>query len=93
MNATEGITMSYKYRTPEQDAAIRANWYDALLSVSEGWQLSPAIGYGFTDEDLEELKRIYHTAGRRMAYNMQRKIIDLLTDCNFHTEARELQAA
>ena len=71
----------------ERDAAIRSNWGVALAMVDDGTQLSQAIGWGFDDADIETLFALYK-AGKH-----QQKILDLLEDCNFHSEVRELLAA
>lgn len=58
-------------------AEISANWAAALESVEEGSMLSSAIGFGFRKDDLKELLAL-HKAGKH-----QRKIEELLVDCNF----------
>ena len=65
----------------ERDAEIRSDWSAALASVEEGEELSMAIGWGFTDEDIKELARLHK------AKQHQEKIECLLVDCNFITAA------
>ena len=64
---------------------VRSNWDKALASVKRGEDLSQIIDWGFYDEDIEELARL-HKAGKH-----KEKILDLLTDCNFHTEAADFE--
>lgn len=59
---------------------IRSDWNHALESVEGGCNLSYAIGWGFTQQDLIVLCAL-HRAGKH-----QQKIVDLLEDCNFHRE-------
>ena len=65
----------------QREEEIRSDWAAALASVDEGEQLSMAIGWGFTDEDIKELARL-HKDGQ-----YQEKIECLLVDCNFITAA------
>ena len=59
-------------------------WYDELEAAEYGSDLSAKINYGFTNSDLLILMTM-HEAG-----NFRKKIEDLLTDCNFHTECKLL---
>lgn len=59
---------------------IRKDWNKALESVENGCSLSGAIEWGFTEQDLFVLCCL-HEIGKH-----QQKIVDLLEDCNFHTE-------
>ena len=59
---------------------IRKDWAAALKSVKHGRELSRRIEYGFSGNDLMALARL-HKANR-----YRKKIEQLLTDCNFHTE-------
>lgn len=61
---------------------IRADW-EAALNTMEYGEIAKEIGWGFTDEDLQELIRL-HKAGI-----CRQQIEDLLTDCNFHTECAD----
>lgn len=58
---------------------IRENWEEVLETVDYE-DISKAIGWGFTHEDLQELMEL-HKVGK-----YREKIEDLLEDCNFHTE-------
>lgn len=62
------------------DANIRRDFYSALKKVKHGRELSGKLGYGFSKRDLEELAKLYKSNKCR------RKIEELLTDCNFHSE-------
>lgn len=60
---------------------IRRDWSKALKDVKRGAQLSNLVSYALSDRDLANLAEIYLQGNK----NMQEKIEDLLTDCNFHT--------
>ena len=62
------------------EEAIRKDWNTALESVNDGSSLSAIIRWGFAQQDLIVLCAL-HRAGKH-----QQKIVDLLEDCNFHTE-------
>lgn len=64
----------------QKSAEVRHDWPAALRGVIKVRQLSYTINYGFSEDDIAELARL-HKAGR-----YRKKIEDLLTDCNFHTE-------
>ena len=66
-----------------RSAEVRKDWRKALRSVKCGESLSGAIGYGFFRSDIATLARL-HKANR-----FRRKIEDLLSDCNFHTESAD----
>ena len=66
-----------------RSAEVRRDWEKALRSVRKGEALSGAIGYGFTHNDIVTLAKL-HKANR-----FRRKIEDLLSDCNFHTESAD----
>ena len=66
--------------------SIRLNWAAALKDVRHGYELSGAIDYGFSMQDLMVLGSL-HEAGL-----YQTRIRELLQDCNFHTESRLLSA-
>lgn len=66
-----------------RSAEVRKDWRKALRSVKRGESLSGAIGYGFSRSDIATLARL-HKANR-----FRRKIEDLLSDCNFHTESAD----
>lgn len=67
----------------ERELEIRRDWLKALDGVRHGADLSCDIGFGFYEEDLKELARL-HKAG-----NYKFKILELLYDCNFHTECEK----
>lgn len=58
---------------------VRLNWYEALDNAECGEALSGVIQWGFSAQDLFVLYCI-HQMG-----DLQKKIEDLLDDCNFHT--------
>lgn len=64
----------------KREIEIRLDWDKALANVEYGTELSLPIDYGFTDQDLFVLCCL-HEAGMH-----REKIVDLLEDCNFHTE-------
>ena len=63
-----------------EDNRIRLDWRKALKEVVYGTELSAAIGWGFTGQDLLVLTCLHEEGMYRQ------KIEDLLEDCNFHTE-------
>lgn len=67
-----------------KEEVIRKDWNAALESVNDGCSLSAIIRWGFTQQDLIVLCAL-HRAGKH-----QQKIVDLLEDCNFHTECGHL---
>lgn len=69
-----------------KEEAIRKDWNAALESVNDGCSLSALIHWGFSQQDLIVLCAL-HKAGKH-----QQKIVDLLEDCNFHTECGLLDA-
>lgn len=62
------------------DANIRRDFYSALKKVKHGSELSWKLGYGLSKRDLKELAKLHKSNKCR------RKIEELLTDCNFHSE-------
>lgn len=62
------------------EVSIRKDFASALRSVRKGYDLSPNIHYSFSKQDIAELAKL-HKANR-----FEKKIEDLLTDCNFHYE-------
>lgn len=62
-------------------AYIRRDFHNALLNVEQGCELSAVLGYGFSGKDLMTLADLHKSNKCR------RKIEELLTDCNFHTQA------
>ena len=65
---------------------VRANWEEALIKWENGEiELSSIIGWGFYPQDLMVLCCL-HECGKH-----QDSIIDLLEDCNFHTECGLLE--
>lgn len=67
-------------------AEIRANWRAALLACADVREISGALKWGFTERDLQELRALYK------AGTCKGRIMALLEDCNFHAEARALEA-
>ncbi|MDU2155957.1 MAG: SNF2-related protein [Clostridium sp.] len=63
--------------------AEKKDWKELLTSYYSIGELSSAIGYGFSDEDIKELAQL-HKEGFE-----QEKIEDLLEDCNFHAEQQD----
>lgn len=63
-----------------EDAEIRLDFAAALRNAKRGTDLSHKLGYGFGSEDLMELMKLHKSN------KFRRKIEDLLTDCNFHSE-------
>ena len=61
---------------------IRADWKSALNAVDKGWDLSAKIQWGFSQQDLIVLGSLYNYGDM----SIRQKIVDLLEDCNFHTE-------
>lgn len=64
---------------------VRSHWLEALDAWSYR-EISDAIDYGFSDEDLDELFQLHKEGYFRT------KIEDLLEDCNFHPECAMLRA-
>ena len=62
------------------------DWDTELACVEHGHELSEVIGYGLTRNDISGLAAL-HKAGKH-----RKKIEELLTDCNFHTECRDFAA-
>lgn len=66
---------------------IRMDWDQALTRWENGEiGISSTIGWGFYPQDLIVLCSL-HRAGRH-----QESIVDLLEDCNFHTECGLIDA-
>ena len=64
---------------------VRENWNEALTRWENGEiVLSPIIGWGFYQQDLLVLSCLHEFGLHRNS------IIDLLEDCNFHTECKLL---
>ena len=61
-------------------AEIRHDFATALRNVKNGRELSKALGYGFTKNDIANLAKLHK------ANKFRKKIEDLLEDCNFHPE-------
>ena len=64
----------------EKAVNIRKDFDSALKNVEHGYELSGALGWGFSKEDIENLAKL-HKADKH-----KEKIEELLEDCNFHTE-------
>ncbi len=65
---------------------IRADFKTAFEHVDNGTELSSILGWGFSTEDIKNLAGIHKNNPE-----YREKIEDLLTDCNFHTEADNFQ--
>ncbi len=63
-----------------RNAKIRLDFATALKNVKKGYELSGQLDYGFSHDDLLNLMELHKSNKYR------KKIEDLLTDCNFHTE-------
>ena len=62
---------------------VRENWDEALTRSENGeLALSAVIHWGFYPQDLLELCRLHEEGKHRDS------IVDLLEDCNFHTECK-----
>ena len=62
---------------------IRQDFDAALSKVKQGEELSSKIGWGFSSRDIRELALLHKKRKHR------KKIEDLLTECNFHTECSD----
>lgn len=69
-----------------KDAQIRLDFASALRNVKKGEALSGPLEYGFGPDDLMQLMELHKTN------KFRKKIEDLLTDCNFHSESTLLSA-
>jgi hypothetical protein len=67
-----------------ENLAIRADFASALSQIEDGACLAARLGWGFSDKDLRQLAEL-HKENR-----FRKKIEDMLTDANFHTEANLL---
>ena len=67
----------------EKQAAIRTDWASALKKAKKGSDLSSDIGFGFSKFDLIKLAKLHK------ANKFRKKIEDLLSDCNYHSECGE----
>lgn len=63
-----------------REVEVRRDYGTALRQVKHGWELSGVIRNGFSKQDLCNLAKLHKSNKYR------RKIEELLTDCNFHTE-------
>jgi hypothetical protein len=63
--------------------AVRRDFLSALKSVKDGSDLSSILNYRFSDDDLKHLAKLHK------ANKCRKKIEDLLTDCNFHSECSD----
>lgn len=64
-----------------RDAEIRLDFASALKSVRDATTLSGELGYGFYSDDLMNLMMLHK------ANKFRKKIENLLTDCNYHSES------
>lgn len=67
----------------EEDVAIRKDWATALRNVRNGEKLSKPIRWSFSGRDISILAKLHKSN------KFRKKIEDLLTDCNFHTECSD----
>lgn len=65
----------------KEDVEIRSDFASALRKVRDGAILAGKLGWAFSDQDLRQLVEL-HRKNR-----FRKKIEDMLTDANFHTEA------
>ena len=65
---------------------IRLDFASALRNAKHGSDLSSMLDYSFSDEDISELAKLHK------ANKFRKKIEDLLTDCNFHSECSLMMA-
>lgn len=63
-----------------RDTEIRLDFASALRNVRHGEALSGVLEWGFAPDDLMELMKLHKSN------KFRKKIEDLLTDCNFHSE-------
>ena len=64
---------------------VRNNWEDAFDQVEHGDELSAIVDYGFDADDLLALAELH-----KNKREYRKKIEELLTDCNYHTECKWL---
>ena len=64
-----------------ENVEIRSDFASALRKVKDGAILAGKLGWAFSDKDLRQLVEL-HRKNR-----FRKKIEDMLTDANFHTEA------
>jgi len=67
----------------EEDVTIRKDWATALKNVRYGEKLSRPIRWSFSGRDISILAKLHKSN------KFRKKIEDLLTDCNFHTECSD----
>ena len=83
-NATAGeeeiINEHLHWDSYQKEAAIRNDFAAAFRGVNNGAELSGALYYSFSEKDIQELAKL-HKANR-----FRKKIEDLLTNCNYHSE-------
>lgn len=78
------VTVNHEYEVKGMsENQEKFNWEAALESVEHGEMLSEEIGFGFSDEDIVELAKLHK------ANKCRDKIVELLVDCNFITEAMD----
>lgn len=65
------------------EVEIRSDFKKALDSVESGIELSCPLDYGFNVEDIKNLAII---CKEDTEDKYRQKVIDLLEDCNFHSE-------
>jgi len=84
IDALERGELSNAYLLTEEQ--IRDDWEAALESDMDYSEIAQAIEWGFTREDIITLMELHRENKHR------RKIEDLLTDCNYHTECKAWSA-
>lgn len=84
-----GETSEYTLECEQKELAtmIRANFSAAFNIVQNGAELSYILDYGFSNADILQLMSLYRID---TANKYRTKILDLLSDCNFHTECNYL---
>lgn len=65
-------------------AVIRKDFHSALKSVKQGSELASKLSYSFSGNELMELAKLHK------GNKCRKKIEQLLTDCNFHSEVGRL---
>lgn len=76
----EDCGATIKFDKAVEDAKIRLDFANALRNVKHGEALSGKLEWGFAPDDLMELMKLHKSN------KFRKKIEDLLTDCNFHSE-------
>lgn len=67
----------------KQEVLIRRDYLSAFQNIKSGKEISSIIGYSFGKRDLKQLAELHKEN------KCQKKIEDLLEDCNFHYECEK----